>query len=131
MLGIRNLTKSHPPRLPYAAIVDLVFGPKAHADVSLVFVGPTRSRSLNRIYRKKDQSANILTFPLDKNIGEILIDLTTARAEARRRELSFPNYLRLLFIHGLLHLKGLAHGSRMETLEENYCHRTRCRHRVR
>ncbi len=130
MLGIRNLTKRPPPRLPYAAIVDQVLGTKAQADVSLVFIGPARSRSLNRIYRSKDKPANILTFPFDKNEGEILIDLATAQIEARRRDIAFTDYLRLLFIHGLLHLKGLAHGSRMEALEENYCHRTRRRHRV-
>ena len=64
-------------------MADEVLGTKSQADVSLVFIGPTRSRTLNRIYRGKDKPANILTFPFGKNVGEILIDLSTARAEAR------------------------------------------------
>ena len=139
-LAIRNLTKSALPRLPYKAIAEQVLGLSV-SEVSLTFIGPSRSHELNRIYRGKDKPANILTFPLAKNEGEILIDLITTRAEAARTGALFTDYLRHLFIHGLLHLKGFDHGSRMESLErdiisffsrygQNHRHRTRRRHSV-
>ena len=123
-LGIKNLTRAVTPRLPYTAVVNRVFGkdstlagPSGRPEVSLTFVSQTRSRMLNRIYRGKDRPTNILTFPFAPSEGEILICLSTARAEARRTRVSFSKYLQRLFIHGLLHLKGFVHGSRMEKLE--------------
>ncbi|MEK7622225.1 MAG: rRNA maturation RNase YbeY [Patescibacteria group bacterium] len=116
-LLIRNLTRRAIPRLRYNAIVGRVFGKNQQTEISLAFVSPARSRVLNRTYRGKNRPANILTFPLTHDSGEILICLATARAEARRVGLPFPKYLQQLFIHGLLHLKGCTHGSRMEKLE--------------
>lgn len=102
----------------------------ANYELSLVLVGATRSRALNRRWRGRDQAANILSFPLDKNSGEIFLNLG-------RRSI---NHLRGLFIHGLLHLKGLDHGSKMELLESQLIKhfqtheqndRRRARHRQR
>ena len=149
MFSIRNLTRAELPRLPYANIARRVLGKKIAPDtISITFIGSRRSRELNRLYRQKDKPANILTFSLtiplmesNSNEGEILIDLTTSRLEAKHLEVPLANYLRHLFIHGLLHLKGLSHGSRMETLEQriikfftrygqNHCYRTGRRHRI-
>ncbi|MEK7208708.1 MAG: rRNA maturation RNase YbeY [Patescibacteria group bacterium] len=76
-------------------------------ELSLVFVDSARSRNLNRVWRGKNQPANILSFPLTPTAGEIFIDL----------EMVGKKNLLFIFIHGLLHLKGLDHGSKMEALE--------------
>ena len=87
-------------------------------DISLVFVGDKRSRTLNHIYRKKDKATNILSFPLSKTSGEIIINPYITAREARSRDVSYGVYVTYLFIHGLLHLKGLRHSSKMEMEEK-------------
>lgn len=76
-------------------------------DLSLVFCGDTLSRRLNRSLRGKDKPTNVLSFSLSESSGEIFINLS------KTKEYSVPE----LFIHGLLHLKGMAHGRTMEEAE--------------
>ncbi len=127
-LAIKNLTKRPVPPIAFRTIAERVLG--ADYELSLVLVGDSRSRAINRRWRGQDRSANVLSFPLDRAAGEIFLNL------GRRR----VNYLRYLFIHGLLHLKGLAHGSKMESLENQLVKhfqtheqndRRRARHRQR
>jgi len=86
-------------------------------ELSLAFVGTARSQTLNRAYRGKDNATNVLSFPLSKKSGEIVITPQVARREARASGMSEKGYLGFLFIHGLLHLDGYAHGSRMTKKE--------------
>lgn len=116
-LTITNLTKGKLPRLPFVKMTDLVLGKEY--DCSLVIISPSRSRALNRIHRGKDASTNILSFPLEKNAGELFIDLERARAECALFERSYRNFVGFLFIHGLFHLKGLDHSDTMEKQEKN------------
>lgn len=115
-LTITNTTKEKLPRIPFAKMADAVLGEEY--DCSFVIVGPKKSRELNLAYRGKDNSTNILSFPLGENEGEIFIDLKKARAEAPLFERSYTNFVGFLFIHGLLHLKGLDHGVKMENEEK-------------
>ena len=87
-------------------------------ELSLVFVDSNFSRKLNRTYRGKNKSANILSFPLSNKCGEIFIDLITARKEMKKFNMSFKKFVTYLFIHGLLHLKGMRHGDTMEKAEQ-------------
>ena len=102
-------------------------------ELSLVFIDNIFSRRLNKKYRGKNKPANILSFPLSKKSGEIFIDLVTAKKEARKFEMSFRDFVTFLFIHGLLHLKGMRHGDTMERAEKKILHGTsnlgRHRHR--
>lgn len=104
-LAIKNLSRRARPRLKFREIAKHILG--QNYDLSLVFIGRVRSRQLNLVWRGKDKPANILSFPLDETTGEIFIDLETMDQED-------PLFI---FIHGLLHLKGLDHGSKMEALE--------------
>ncbi len=114
-LSIVNSTKGTLPRVPFARIKDEAMG--KNYSLSLVFVGERRSRKLNRTYREKDKSTNILSFPLDKMTGEIFICLAVARRQAKSFERSFDNFIAFLFIHGCMHLKGFDHGSTMDRAE--------------
>ena len=104
------------PRLPFLNIKESILGKRYN--VSLVFVGDLRSQKLNRLYRGKSKSASILTFPLSKHEGEIFINLSQVKRDAKRYDQSHKNFLTRVFIHGLLHLKGLRHSSTMKEEDE-------------
>ncbi|MEI6490745.1 MAG: rRNA maturation RNase YbeY [bacterium] len=87
-------------------------------DLSLAFIGTKRMRKLNKEHRKKDYATDILSFNVDKNVGEIVINPDKARQKAPLFERTYDNYLKFIFIHGLFHLKGYEHSSRMESEEE-------------
>jgi rRNA maturation RNase YbeY len=116
MLTISNTTKrKRLPALPFSDIADKVLGKKY--DLSLVFIGHAKSRTLNRTYRGKDKPTNVLSFPYEKNSGEIFIDLAKVQAELKKFDSTFEYHLGYLFIHGVLHLKGMDHGSIMDKAE--------------
>ena len=87
-------------------------------DLSLVFIGDKLSKKLNKKYRNKDKKANILSFPLTKNEGEIFINIKETKRQSEVFAKNFDDFLKYLFIHGLLHLKGYEHSSKMESEEQ-------------
>lgn len=117
--------------IPFDKLKNKVLGKSF--ELSLVFVDNVFSRRLNKIYRKKNKPANILSFPLSKKSGEIFIDLVTAKKDSKKFEMSFRNFVEFLFVHGLLHLKGMRHGDTMDEAEKKLLHGTtnlgRNRHR--
>ncbi len=106
-LDIANLTKRQVPNLPFADYKDKILG--KDYDLSLVFCGSTLSRKMNWERREKNKPANILSFRLSEDTGEIFIKLPTKDFTVRE-----------LFIHGLLHLKGFDHGSKMDSEEKKF-----------
>jgi len=119
MFELSNLTKRNLPlsKLRFQLIKEKVLGKKF--ELSLVFAGKAKMKSLNKKYRKKDYSANILSFSLSETTGEIFINLDT-QFEAKKFEMSYKKYISFLLIHGCLHLKGLDHGDEMEKMEDRY-----------
>ena len=69
---------------------------------SLVIVGDARMRSLNKEYRQKDKTTDVLTF----DYGEIFICLPQAKRQAKQAKHSLEEELAALLIHGILHLAG-------------------------
>lgn len=116
MLYENNLTKKKVPKVPFSKISDYVLGPKY--ELGLIFVGDVRSKKLNQTYRGKNKVANILSFPYSKKDGEIFIHLGKTEKEAKKFYHTYRQHLTFLFIHGLLHLKGMQHGSKMESEEK-------------
>jgi len=117
-LEITNTTKRNAPSIPFVAIKEKVLGAKY--DLSLVFTSDNLIHKLNKIYRHKDKPTNILSFPIDKNSGEIFINLSQASKEFKKYLVSHDEHLTHLFIHGLLHLKGWRHSSKMESEEKKF-----------
>lgn len=117
-LSIKMTAKGKPPRLPFLDMKNAVLG-KGY-NLSLVFVGDVISRRLNKERRNKDKSTNVLSFPLTSSEGEIFINLRKARVEAPDFDMPYVQFVGFLFIHGLLHLKGMDHGSRMESEERKF-----------
>ncbi|MEQ1561212.1 MAG: rRNA maturation RNase YbeY [Nitrospira sp.] len=112
---ITNKTKSTLPRVPFAMIKDKAMG--KNYSLSLVFVGETTSKTLNNSYRGKNKSTNVLSFTLDKNHGEIFITPAVVKRQTKLFDRKYDNLIAFLFIHGLMHLKGMDHGSTMERAE--------------
>ena len=116
MLQVSVNARTSPPPLPLEKIASSVLG--STYNLSVVFCGEKLSQRLNRTYRKKNKPTNVLSFPLSKNEGEIFLNLIRIKKEAKKEGLPLTGYLSYLFIHGLLHLKGHDHGSRMEAEEK-------------
>ena len=116
--SITNTTKSTLPRVPFATIKEKVLGKKY--DLSLVFIGDKKSQTLNNIYREKNKPTNCLSFSYDTNSGEIFLNLNKAKKEAKDFDKTFTDFVVFLFIHSLLHLKGMEHSSTMEEAENKF-----------
>lgn len=116
--SITHTVKTYPRRLPLEAIKQKILGSKYL--LSVVYIGKTRAASLNRTYRHKSYTPNVLSFPLTNKAGEIYICPAIAKREAAKFNLSTRGYIAYLFIHGCLHLKGYDHGDTMEKLERKY-----------
>ena len=114
--AITQTIKGKLPRLPFKRMKNDIVG--KHYTLSTAFVGDTRAATLNRTYRGKHTPANVLSFSLSKNEGEIIINPHQAKRDAKQFNMSKKQFVGYLFIHGLLHLKEYAHGSKMNREEE-------------
>jgi probable rRNA maturation factor len=117
---IQNKTKINPPisGSVFNNIKNRVLGETYN--LSLCFIGEKKIKTLNGAYRQKNYATDILSFPLDKKNGEIFICEKKAKQKAIEFDRSYKKFLPFLFIHGLLHLKGMTHGSKMEREEERF-----------
>jgi probable rRNA maturation factor len=93
------------------------------AELSLLFAGSMKMKSLNREYRGIPQDTDVLSFPMDTPsgrmshsirglpvmLGDIVISVPKAVAQAKEYRVTFQDELRRLLIHGLLHLAGYDH----------------------
>ena len=114
-----------------AAWVARVAPARARGDLAIAIVSDARSRALNKRYRRKDQATDVLSFPsaeprssiLDpRELGDIVIAAGVARRQAREAGHAYAAELKVLALHGLLHLLGYDHhdpadGGRMARLE--------------
>jgi probable rRNA maturation factor len=114
-LTITRETTGKLPRLPFLRIKNEILG--NDYELSLVFAGRARATKLHKEWKGKSGPVNILSFPLGKNEGEIIISLEQARRECKNFDRDYENYLAFLFIHGCVHLKGFVHGTKMEREE--------------
>lgn len=88
-------------------------------------------RRLNRRYRSKDRTTDVLSFNIDEpshtggTFGEIYISVPVALRQARTSDHSPAREFLRLFCHGLLHLCGYDHqasksAKEMRELEDRY-----------
>jgi probable rRNA maturation factor len=122
--SITNLTKGKLPRLPFAMMKTKILGSKYN--LSLVFVNEKKSQELNKTYREKDNPTNVLSFPYSKKEGEIFICIKVAKTQASDYDKTWQQFVGFLVIHGMLHLKGMQHGSTMEVQEEKFSKIFKC-----
>jgi probable rRNA maturation factor len=84
---------------------------RARGSVTVALVSDARIRALNRRYRGKDRTTDVLSFPGAEPgmLGDIVIAAGVARRQAQAAGHSIQMELRVLALHGLLHLLGYDH----------------------
>lgn len=86
---------------------------KRDGEVSLLLCDDEAIRSLNRDWRYKDRSTDVLSFPAAEIdapfLGDIAVAHGVALADARAKNIGLAQHLSHLLIHGLLHLCGYDH----------------------
>ena len=88
-------------------------------ELSIAFVDDEDMRELNREYRGKDKTTDVLSFTFPE---EIVISLDQARRQAREERHSLATEVRYLLVHGILHILGYDHETdqgEMNALELN------------
>ena len=97
------------------------------AEVTVRLVSDAEIRRLNKIYRKKNKPTDVLSFPVteqrtprrftgrlpaggnNQQLGDIAISPATARRYAKKHGRPFIGEMRILILHGVLHLLGYDH----------------------
>jgi probable rRNA maturation factor len=82
--------------------------------VTVAVVSDARVRALNRSYRGKNRTTDVLSFPTSSPspfLGDIVIARGVARRQARAAGHGERTEWRVLALHGLLHLLGYDHES--------------------
>jgi probable rRNA maturation factor len=84
---------------------------RARGTITVAVVSDGRIRELNRRYRQKNTPTDVLSFPADEpaELGDVLIALGVATRQAAAAGHSLRTELRVLALHGLLHLLGYDH----------------------
>jgi len=88
-------------------------------EVSIAIVDDDAMRTLNRQFRKRNKTTDVLTFPADASdadpqahgrpLGDIVISADQARRQAADQRHSLPTEVRYLILHGILHALGYDH----------------------
>jgi probable rRNA maturation factor len=89
------------------------------SEVSIAFVDDDHMRGLNRKFRHKSSTTDVLTFPADdtygdpnkggRPLGDIVISVDQARRQATDEKHSLAIEVRYLILHGILHALGYDH----------------------
>ncbi len=97
---------------------------KGAAELSIVLTNDAEQHELNRQWRGKDSSTNVLSFPQIEPFGPVvglLGDITLAREtlerEAAEQGTSFADHFTHLVVHGFLHILGYDHLTDAEALQ--------------
>eukprot|EP00960_Hanusia_phi_P031370 749263-Hanusia_phi.AAC.5 len=89
-----------------------------NVELSIVLCSDEWIRDLNKKWRQKDAPTDVLSFPQETDdgiLGDLVISIPTAEAQARDLGHDLRHEMRVLMVHGLLHLLGYDH----ETGEED------------
>jgi rRNA maturation RNase YbeY len=121
---VRSIVHSPLPRIPFENIARAILG--HHYDLSLVVCGDALARRIYHYsYGNSGHVPNVLSFPLNKDSGEIFLNVRKAEREARYMHISLRSRLAHLYVHGCFHLAGYDHSDEMEQLEDSILKRFR------
>jgi probable rRNA maturation factor len=83
-------------------------------EVEVLLASDKTLRRLNREWRGKDKATDVLSFPAAEEMaavygGDLAVSLETAQRQAEEHGHSLRDEVRILLLHGLLHLSGMDH----------------------
>jgi len=83
---------------------------KEDKEISYVFLTDDQIQELNKNYRDKDYSTDVLTFPgEDEYLGDIFISIEKVKEQANEFKHSVEIEMSFMFVHGFLHSIGYDH----------------------
>lgn len=103
---------------PFAAAVLAGVEETAGGTFSVAFVSDRRMKELNSLFRGKDATTDVLSFPHEADefetheqhfLGDIVISAEQAAKQADENGLSMELEIKQLILHGVLHLCGYDH----------------------
>ena len=84
--------------------------------INLRLLKDKEMKKLNKQFRQKDKTTNVLSFPNDdisvkqtKNIGDIAISVEYVKAEAKKEGKTFDDHIIHMLAHGVYHILGYDH----------------------
>ncbi len=108
------------PRWEKFAAAALRVLPGKPSGVTVAFVSDRMMRELNRRWRKKSGTTDVLSFPAAQDefetiegstLGDVVISVEQAARQAKENKLSLDKEIAQLILHGLLHLCGYDHST--------------------
>ena len=101
------------------------------SEISILFIDDMEMRILNKRYRGKDKTTDVLSFPQISDfksairnpqfailLGDVVISLETAKRQAKESGHPFNREVIILLTHGILHLLGYDHeGDKKKAVE--------------
>ena len=130
MIEINNLTNFVLDKRSFSTVAKKVLlGENREIEtLSLAFVSKEEIKKLNKKFRKKNKSTDVLSFELKKSncLGEIIICPAIVEGNAKKYGVPFKKEVMKVFIHGILHLLGYDHeksekqANLMDQKEEKY-----------
>ena len=105
----RKLKKKYNAILQHLAIKE--------KELSILLVNDRKIKNLNQLFRNKNTSTDVLSFPQTEEkegldsilLGDVVVSLETAKRQAKEHGLTLEEEVVLLITHGLLHLLGYDH----------------------
>ncbi len=95
-------------------------------EVSFLLTSNSKIRLLNKRYRNKNKSTNVLAFPMNENnfgdnymVGDVAISLQEILDESKKLKIQKYKYLSKIVIHGVIHLLGYDHKTNEQYEEMN------------
>jgi len=94
--------------------------PAETAGVTVAFVSDRAMSELNRLWRHKRGTTDVLSFPADldefektegSSLGDVVISVEQAARQAKENDLSLDQEIAQLILHGLIHLCGYDHST--------------------
>jgi probable rRNA maturation factor len=125
-----DVTGAAIPRLSRAAIADYVRlalrevarrvpAARRVGSVSVLIAGDDQMKRINRTFRRKNATTDVLSFPADATyiepgssripLGDLVISIDQARRQARSEKHSLATEVRYLLLHGIIHALGFDH----------------------
>lgn len=84
---------------------------RLQGEFAVLVTGSREVRSLNRRFRRKDKPTDVISFPseMDGVAGDIAISIDIARKNGKELGHDTETELKVLILHGMLHLRGMDH----------------------
>lgn len=115
------------PRAKRAGILGKIKQVSGFGEVSLLFVNDAEIKALNKQWRGKNKPTDVLSFSaqeggampgLENQLGDIVISVDRAQAQALEFGHEFSDEIVVLFVHGLMHLMGHDHERGMKEAQK-------------